>query len=200
MQLSKHQRLFVNQKFEAGEFFGFETRNKYQVLDEQKNLIAFAAEQRKGILGFLLRQYLGHWFKFDVHFFNGNREVFLIANHPFRWFFTRIELRDTQGRFIGAIQKRFSLLTKRFDVENARGMAILEVASPIWKLWTFEFKHQGKPVAKVQKKWSGVFSEMLTDRDNFMVEFTNPSMSEDERHLVMAAAVFIDLLYFEKSQ
>jgi len=198
MKLTDYTQLFVSQKFEAGELFGFETRNKYQILDDKKNPIAFAAEQRKGIFGFLLRQYFGHWYKFDVHFFNANRDLTFIAHHPFRWFFTRIELKDTQGKQIGAIQKRFSLLTKRFDVENDQGLVILEVASPIWKLWTFIFKHQGQDVAAVKKKWSGLLSEAFTDKDNFIVEFTQTSMSEEERLLVLASAVFVDLLYFEK--
>ncbi|MDH4467798.1 MAG: phospholipid scramblase-related protein [Bacteriovoracaceae bacterium] len=197
MKLTDYSQLFVSQKFEAAELFGFETRNKYQIFDDRKNPIAYAAEQRKGIFGFILRQYFGHWYKFDVHFFNESRELIFIAHHPFRWFFTRIELIDTQGIKIGAIQKRFSLLTKRFDVENAVGKVILEVASPIWKFWSFIFKHQGQDVASVKKKWSGILSEAFSDKDNFIVEFNHASMSDAERWLVLASAIFIDLLYFE---
>jgi uncharacterized protein YxjI len=200
MNLANHQRLLVSQKFEMGEMFGFETRNRYSILTENKEPIAYAAEQKKGILGFFLRQTLGHWFKFDVHFFDNSRRLILIATHPFRWYFTRIDLKDADGRPIGAIQKRFALFTKRFDVENAKGMVIFEVASPIWKLWTFPFKSNGKEVAFVRKKWSGLLSEAFTDRDNFMVEFAHPKLSEDERRLVTVSAVFIDLLYFEQKQ
>jgi uncharacterized protein YxjI len=200
MQLKNHKRILVNQRFEAGEMFGFETRNKYQILDENQIPIGFAAEQKKGFLGFILRQTLGHWFKFDVHFFNQARQLFLVAHHPFRWFFTRIELSTPEGKSVGAIEKRFSILTKRFDVENAKGMVIFEVASPIWKLWTFAFKHKGRDLASVNKKWSGLLSEAFTDRDNFMVEFLHADLTDEERQLVMASAVFIDLLYFERKQ
>ncbi|MBY0316921.1 MAG: hypothetical protein K2Q26_15475 [Bdellovibrionales bacterium] len=200
MSLSGLKVILIHQVHEIGEWFGFETRNKYQILDETKTPIGFVAEQQKGILGFLFRQYLGHWRKFDVHFFTADRQLWLIAHHPFRWFFERIEIRDTQGQYIGAIQKRFSILTKRFDVENSRGMTVMEVSSPIWRLWTFTFRHQDKKVAEVQKKWSGIFSEMFTDKDNFLVEFSDPSLSEEERRLVMVSSVFVDLLYFEKKR
>lgn len=200
MSLSGLKVILIHQVHEIGEWFGFETRNKYQILDETKTPIGFVAEQQKGILGFLFRQYLGHWRKFDVHFFTADRQLWLVAHHPFRWFFERIEIRDTQGQNIGAIQKRFSILSKRFDVENARGMTVMEVSSPIWRLWTFTFKHQDKKVAEVQKKWSGVFSEMFTDKDNFLVEFSDPTLSEEERRLVMVSSVFVDLLYFEKKR
>ncbi|MEZ0392849.1 MAG: phospholipid scramblase-related protein [Pseudobdellovibrionaceae bacterium] len=200
VSLSGFQKILVHQVHELGEWLGFETRNKYAIMDENKRQIAFAAEQQKGIFGFLLRQYLGHWRKFDVHFFTPERQVFMVGHHPFRWFFERIELRDGQGKYLGAIQKRFSLLTKRFDVENERGMTIMEVASPIWKIWTFTFKSKGKKIAEVKKKWAGIFAEGFTDKDNFMVEFADPSLSESERKVVMASAVFVDLLYFEKKR
>lgn len=196
--LSKYNKLRVQQVHEIGELLGFETRNKYQVFDENNLLIAYAAEQQKGIWNLIVRQYLGHWRKFDVHFFTPNRTPFMVAHHPFRFFFERIEVRDTQGRILGAIQKRFAFFAKRFDVENERGMVVMEVASPIWKIWSFAFKTRDRVVANVNKKWSGFLSEAFTDKDNFMVDYADPNLNENERKLVMAAAVFIDLMYFEK--
>ena len=104
--------VLVHQVHELGEWLGFETRNKYQILDEKKVPIAYAAEQQKGIFGFLLRQYLGHWRKFDVHFFTADRQVLMVAHHPFRWFIERIEVFDANKKLLGAIQKRFSILSK----------------------------------------------------------------------------------------
>lgn len=195
--LSNLKFVFVHQIHEIGEWFGFETRNKYQIMDENKKPIGYAAEQQKGILGFLFRQYLGHWRRFDVHFFTADRQLLMVGHHPFRWFFERIEISDTQGHRLGAIQKRFSILTKRFDVENEKGMTIMEVSSPIWRLWTFTFMNQGQKIAEVKKKWSGFLAEAFTDKDNFVVEYVDPSMNEKEKLVVMASAVFIDLLYFE---
>lgn len=198
LELASRQRLFINQVREVAEFFGFETRNKYQIVDEQKTVIGFAAEQGKGWLGFLFRQYLGHWRKFDVHFFNQDRSVAFIAHHPFRWIFQRVEVRDGTGRPMGAIQQRFAIFSKRFDVEDARGMTIMEVSSPLLKFWTFSFMQRGRHVATVQKKWSGLFNEFLTDKDVFMVEFQDAMMSPNDRSLVVAASIFVDLIYFEK--
>lgn len=192
--------VLVNQVHELGEWFGFETRNKYQFMNTNQVIIGYAAEQQKGILGFLFRQFLGHWRKFDVHFFTPERQLAIIGHHPFRWYFERIEIRNVTGQNLGAIQKRFSIFSKRFDVENEKGMVIMEVSSPIWKLWTFKFMHQGLQIAQVQKKWSGILLEGLTDKDKFMVEFTSASMTENEKTLVMVSAVFIDLLYFEKKK
>ena len=154
-------------------------------------------------MGFLLRQFLGHWRTFDIHFFdNARREVFLAA-HPFRLYFTRLnvfesERIDGKQRLLGVVEKRFSLLAKRFAVANDRGVVIMEMKSPLWKFWTFPFVSRGRVVACVNKKWSGALSELFTDRDNFQVEFRSRALSNDERRVVLAAAIYVDLTYFEK--
>lgn len=200
LDLSVHQHLYVHQVREVAELFGFETRNKYQISageGVQKIPVAYAAEQGKGVLGFLFRQYLGHWRKFDIHIMNTSRETILIAHHPFRWIFERVEVRDAQGRQLGAIQKRFSIFTKRFDVQNEYGKVIMEVASPLLKFWTFGFMQQGQEVASVKKKWSGLFNEAFTDKDVFQISYQPGRLNSNERLLVMTSSIFIDLLYFE---
>ncbi len=194
--LSHHRSLMVRQIRELVELFGFETRNKYEILDLNKTVVAYAAEQQKGIFGWIMRQYFGHWRKYDVMFFDPARAPYFRAHHPFRWFFHRFEIFNGET-MVGAIQQRFSIFTKRFDIQNRQRMTIMEVSSPIWKLWTFNFVFNGKAIASVKKKWSGLFTEAFTDKDTFMVEFTDESLSEDERKLVLAAAVFIDMKYFE---
>lgn len=191
-------KLFVKQVFEISEIIGFETRNKYRICDETGRDLFYAAEQQKGLFGFLFRQFLGHWRTFEIHFFSMDRKEVLIAVHPFRWFFQKLEVRTPQGKNIGAIERRFSILSKRFEVQNSQGQVTLEVSSPIWRIWSFPFKRQGRELAKVSKKWSGFGSEILTDRDNFLVEYSDPSLNLDDRTLVMVAAVYIDLLFFEK--
>lgn len=197
LTLLSHKRLFVHQIHEMAELFGFETRNKYAILTESGQQVGFAAEQQKGFIGFLLRHFLGHWRSFNIQFFDAQRTPYINAVHPFRFFFQRLEIFDINGRVIGAVQQRFSILSKRFDVQNAQGMTLFEVASPIWRMWTFPFLHDGRAVATVTKKWSGGLTELFTDKDNFLVEFSEDRLTEDERKLVLAAAVFIDLSYFE---
>jgi len=198
LELMNHRQLFIRQVREVAELFGYETRNKYQILDTEMRPVLFAAEQGKGVFGFLVRQYLGHWRTFDVHFMNNERQIVLVGHHPFRWFFQRIEVRDSAGEFLGAIHKRFSVFSKKFDVQNERGMVILQVESPLHKFWTFAFSRQNREVAVIKKKWSGLFSELFTDKDVFLVEYSDPTLSATERTLVLASSIFIDLLYFER--
>ena len=73
----------------------------------------------KGFLGMIFRQILGHWRKFDIHFFGPDRQPYMIAHHPFRFFFQRLEVTTPDGKFLGAVQQRFAIFRKRFDIENA---------------------------------------------------------------------------------
>ncbi len=198
MMLKDHGQVLVHQIFEGFELIGYETRNKYEVLDQKQNRIAFAAEQQKGFLGFLARQFLGHWRKFTVLFFDQERKEFMRATHPFRFFFQHLDIEDVNGKYIGGLEQRFSLLSKKFDILNSKGEVVMEMSSPIWKIWTFPIFHNETEVASIQKKWSGFLSEMFTDKDKFLIDYKASDLSEDERRVILAASVFIDLQYFER--
>ncbi len=200
LDLTGHKAVYVTQRYEAGEFLGFETRNRYRITDGQGLTIGHAAEPRDGAVGFLARQFLGHWRGFDIRFFNVLRQPVMIAHHPFRFYFTRLDLYDNSRNRIGGVEKRFGILSKRMVVEDAQGRVRLEVSSPLWRIWTFQFMAQGRERAKVAKRWSGGFSEVLTDRDDFRVEFTDPTLTNAERLQLLAAAIYIDLTWFERKR
>lgn len=186
----------VVQKRELAELFGFETRNKYSIeVDGSEEL--YAAEQGKGGLAFLARYFLGHFRTFEIHFFDRARQLVLRAVHPFRFFFQRLEVSLPDGRPLGAIQQRFAVFSKRFDVVDADERPLLVVSSPFYRPWTFKFLSKGAEVARVEKRWSGVLREAFTDADRFRVLFQAGDLRPDERALVLAAALFIDIQYFE---
>lgn len=190
-------RLFVRQAYELAEFIGFETRNKYEILNENHDLIGFAAEQQKGIFGFLFRQFLGHWRTFDLYVFNKDRERVLVCKHPFRFFFQRFEVYDHRGVQLAVLQQRFAILRKHFDILEKTGATLYQMISPLIKFWTFPILQRNVQHAVIRKRWSGGLTELMTDKDNFEIEFTNPNLPDEHRKILIAAAIFIDLQYFE---
>jgi hypothetical protein len=198
MELATRNEIVLQQRRELGELIGFETRNKFEILADDGTPIGFAAEQGSGVFALMARSFLGHWRTFEIHVFDVNRQPLLIALHPWRFFFQRLEVRSADGRPLGALQQRFSILSKRFDLEGPDGTVRMTVSSPLWKPWTFPFVRDGREVAFVRKRWSGLMREAFLDADNFKIEFTDPSLSEDDRGLLLAAGLFVDLQYFEK--
>jgi len=195
--IQRASEIHVVQKKELAELFGFESRNKYSIEVDGQQLL-FAAEQGKGGLALLARQFLGHFRSFEIHFFDTARSLVFRAVHPFRFFFQRLEVALADGRPLGAIQQRFAFFSKRFDVLDPSGQTLLRVSSPFYRPWTFAFQRNEAEVARVEKKWSGLLGEAFTDADRFRVLYSAPDLRPDERALVLAAALFIDLQYFER--
>lgn len=188
----------VRQRRELIELLGIETRNKYEISTESGAIVGYAAEQQKGLLGVVLRQFLGHWRSFDLHIFDSNRHSLFVARHPFRIFFQRLELYSHEGRLIGAVQRRWALFHKHFDIEDERGQPLMQVRSPWFRIWTFKFERRGRLAARLEKKWGGFLKEVFTDTDTFRIEWTDTTLSYPERALIVTAGIYIDLLYFER--
>lgn len=195
--VQQSSELMIVQRRELAELFGIETRNKYSI-EVNGAPFAFAAEQGKGGLALLARMFLGHWRTFEIHFFDNARQLVLRAVHPFRFFFQRLEVSAENGRALGAIQQRWAFFSKKFDVTDPTGRMLLSVSSPIWRPWTFKFERDGRELARVEKKWGGLLREAFTDADRFRVVYESQELSLDERNLILAAGLFIDLQYFEK--
>ncbi|MBX3264036.1 MAG: hypothetical protein KIS78_11065 [Labilithrix sp.] len=194
--ISTVEELYVVQRKELAELFGYESRNKYEIRVGGQPWL-YAAEQGKDLLGALMRQLLGHARTFEIHVFDMARTPVLRIVHPFRFWLQRLEVFGASGERIGEIRQRLSLFKKRFDVLDASGRVLLEVASPFWKPWTFTFQEGGQDRAVVQKKWSGLGRELFTDADTFRVGF-HAGLSTPAKILVLAAALFVDLQYFER--
>ena len=82
--ISESRLLHVQQVWETMELLGFETRNKYRILDEEKRSVGFAAEESRGISGALGRHFLGHWRTFKVPIFDNNHEIVYTLAFPFK--------------------------------------------------------------------------------------------------------------------
>lgn len=186
----------VVQKKELAELFGFETRNKYAI-EVNGVALAYAAEQGKGLLEVFARFFLGHWRRFEIHVFDSARELLFRAVHPFRFFFQELEVVTPEGQVVGSLVQRFAVFSKRFDVLGAEGQLLLTVNSPLWRPWTFAFERHGSEVARIEKKWSGTLREIFTDADRFRILFSSPELSTAERLLILGAALFVDIQYFE---
>lgn len=197
--LASARSVVVRQKKELAELLGFETRNKYEIAGDRGEAIGYCAEQQKGIMGFLARQLLGHWRTYELQFFELDRGVALRAFHPFRWFFQCLEVSDGQGALLGRLQQGFAIFTKTFDVLDPTGHLVFEMRSGFLSFWTFPVTRPGSPrvVAVIRKQWGGVLKELFTDADTFQLEFSDPGLTPAERQLLLAAAVFVDLQYFE---
>ena len=188
----------VRQRKELLELIGIETRNKYEVLSDDQQQIGFIAERGKSIGAALSRYIFGHWRSFEFLIFDADRQRIGTARHPFRWFFQKLDVRNNDGILLGTLKQNLSILWKNFSLKDGHGRIVARVSSPPWSFWTFVFKDQsGTEMARIEKKWSGLGRELFTDADTFKVTFTQTSIPNDLRNVLVASAVLIDLQFFE---
>ena len=198
--LGDRERLIVRQKKEWGEILvGFESKNRFELTDDQGEAVGLAAEEGGGFGAMLGRQFFGACRRATIHLYDPAGNEVGRGEKPFRWFFQRMEVFDGDER-IGAIERKFTWLSKRLVVENASGQEIMEIRGPMLLLGrgTFTLHFQDQEVGKISKRFGGVLRELFTDADTFGVEW-QPHVPAEVRKILLIATFLIDFTYFENN-
>lgn len=197
-QFERIERLGVRQRVEMAEVaLGIERRNRYTIEDSRNGVRLTSQELSGGLLGILLRQFLKGARPFRMEVRDENERLLLRFRRPFRFFFYRLEVSDPDGRLLGVVRRRFTLIRRRYTIENAGGMELAELFGPFFKPWTFEIRVRGEQRGLIRKQWSGLTKEVLTQADNFQVEF-HPTLDQRLRPLCLGATFLIDYAHFER--
>ncbi len=192
-RLQQADTLRVQQKKEWGEILtGFETKNKYAVMDASGQPLYWAAEESS----FLVRMFLKTLRPFTIHILSSQGHPVLKLKRPFRLYFHEIQVEDSSGRRLGTITREFSILTRRFTVSDFRGTEIYRIFGPIFHPWTFRILHNNRELGTITKQWSGIGKELFTDADNFKVTFP-PGIDVHQKSVLLGALFLIDILHFE---
>lgn len=190
--------LQVRQQREWGEaLLGWETRNRYEVIDADGRFLLYAGETGQGLGAALLRNFLPIR-PVEIEFMTSGGTLALRLARVFTLFFTRVEVTAWDGRPLGYIQQRFGLIKRHFELCTPAGGVMARLEGPIWKPWTFHVHVHDEEVATIRKRWSGFVSEGFTDADNFGVEFHAGLKDGRLRQMVLAATLMVDLCYFEE--
>ncbi len=199
-RFSDLNRLTVKQRrswFEA--LTGFEQPNTYTVIGNGLGAAFVVSEQTSGLGETLMRLFLGPWRPFTSFVEDTRRGTIAMKLYrPFRWFLPELEVRDADNNLLARIVRRWTWFTTRYEIFDAAGAQLGEIHGPFFRPWTFEVMVGGSRVALVQKKWSGLIKEALTDADNFEVTF-DASAAPKWKPLALACAVMIDVAHFERS-
>jgi len=195
-QLQALDSLAVKQIKEMGEILtGFETRNRYSVINSDGSELYFAEEVGGS---FLTRTFLKAARPFTMTLSDSGKKTVLTLKRPFRWFFYELSVYSSEGTLLGTIKRQFDLLRRVYSIMDVQGQEIFQLFGPILHPWTFRIMKQGEELGKITKKWSGLLKESFTDADNFGVIF--PAGIEVSQKAVLLGAVFlIDFAHFENT-
>jgi uncharacterized protein YxjI len=100
---------------------------------------------------------------------------------------------------MGAVQRKFSILNREFELLNADGQVVLRIVSPLFHIWTFRLLFGDREVGAIRKQWSGMLREAFTDADVFGIEYDAAADLDTFRNLLLAATFLIDFTCFENN-
>jgi uncharacterized protein YxjI len=189
--------LIIRQQKEWGEILtGFETKNKYAVLDHRGNPLFEAEEEGGSMATILTRFFLTALRPFTMHLFSKEGTGLFKLKRPFRFYFHELDISRSNGAPLGKIKRRFSILRRIYSVLDRNDNEIFQLFGPILHPWTFQIKKGSQQIGKITKKWSGLLKEAISDADNFGITF--PKGIELSQKAILLGAVFlIDFVHFE---
>lgn len=193
-KLQNLDTIIVQQKKEWGEIItGFETKNKYTIVDSSGNQLYWAAEESS----FLSRCFLKKLRSFTIRILSSTGNNVLKLNKPFRFYFHEINIMDSSGKQLGIIKRNFSLFSINFLIKDSSGREIYKINGPFLHPWTFRILKDNQEVGKILKKWSGAGKELFTDADNFNIIFP-ANIDITQKGILLGALFLIDMIFFEK--
>lgn len=195
--VTESPQIVLKQRREAIELLGVEMRNTYDILLKDGQSIGSTTEVKSSFFAMLVRQLFRHWRTFSLSIVDAQGQEVIKLHHPFRFYFQRLEVTTPDGRTVGIMEKQFSILRRVFSITTDPLSLPIMMSSKMLSLWAFPFTRGGREVASISKQWGGALKEMFLDADTFGVQIIDPSLTADERILLLAAAIFIDINYFE---
>ncbi|XP_064455642.1 phospholipid scramblase 1-like [Ornithodoros turicata] len=206
--LAMVDQVLIKQKVELLEAFtGFETANKYTILNSMGQKIYYAAEDSDCCT----RNCCGPIRPFDMNIVDNNKMEVIHINRPLRCTsclcpccLQEIEVTSPPGTPIGYVVQDWSILYPNFSIQNAARETVLKIDGPCCR-WNccgdVSFRilsRDGKVcVGKISKQWSGLVKEIFTDADNFGISFPI-DLDVSMKAVMIAAAFLIDFMFFEK--
>ncbi|KAL7062297.1 hypothetical protein AAHC03_01321 [Spirometra sp. Aus1] len=212
-------KLVVKQKKEMLEIFtGFETANKYVVLNAFGQQVFYAMESSS----VMARLFLGPSREFEMKLVDYSGTEVLNVYRPFKCCaqcclccpcnascLDEIEVKCPTSGTLGYIRQQRNGCQTLYCVQDVSDTTLLQILGPSlccnvscvgndlsYQVLTADGNHT---IGIISKKWTGFLQEYLTDADTYAVTFP-VDLQVTAKALLMAAAFLIDFMFFENNQ
>ncbi len=190
-----HQNLFL-----IKEHVGmFKSANNFDVFDPETGEELLHC--REPNLGFLTRMFRFTDYKrmtpFDVHVTTTSGEPVLHITRGVSFFLSKVDVLDEDRDRVGGFKQKLFSIGGAFSVLGENDQPLCQLRGK-WTSWDFKFEHEGRQLARVTKKWTGLGRELFTSADNYILEISDDIPPENPIRLLIMAAVFcIDMVLKE---
>jgi uncharacterized protein YxjI len=173
--------------------------NSYNVADSKGVKIGLLHEEIPGFFKKLLKfspvkTLLG----FTIRFYDDEDKLILILQRPFTFFLSKINILSSDGNRLGYFKQKFKLWSGKFDVFDDSDKFIASIKGD-WRDWNFKIIDDKKnKIGEINKKWAGLVKEIFTTDDTYLIK-VNENLPSDEKILIVASAIVIDMVLKEYS-
>lgn len=190
---------------------GWQTRNRYVVLDPLGQTIAYIAERDGGFLGTLSRQFLGPRRSLTIDVFNLEGQVIAQIKRPWFWFLSELTAYSPMNSVLGAVNHRFTFFKPRYELRDSTGRTFSYLESSVFggetlvdslagnRKFTAVSPTGSTTGGSITRVWKGLLNRSLTSEDCYQVEFS-PEWTSEQKLLVLGAAISIDLDFYENEK
>jgi len=113
-------------------------------------------EQGSGFGAFMKRLFLQAYRPFTSHVEDLTQNRPMLAAAPVPVHLPPVEVRDSQGNLLGAIQRKWTWFRRKYIVEDRTGRG-RDAVRAVLRPWTFQSACRvEQEVGLIQKKWSGL--------------------------------------------
>lgn len=134
---------------------------------------------------------------FDVQLRKPDGTPFVRIQRGISIFLSKVIVTDEHNQLIGTFQQKLFSISGKFDVLDNNDRPVCRLQGKLLG-WNFNFSQNGKELAHVTKKWSGIGKELFTSADNYVLEISDLVSKDDPvRKLIIAAVMCIDMVLKE---
>jgi len=167
---------------------GWPVAREFDIVDSVGRQRGSAAQQAGVISAFGLRVAV---------FSYPSQQLALTLSRQGLWFFSEMIVENERGQRIGSVQRKFSIIRRRYDLRDAAGRTFATIAGSLTKRWSFPiFDGAAQQHGEISKKWAGMGQEFV-EAQRFKIDFMNHRWPLAQRAVILAAAVTIDFDAFE---
>lgn len=204
-------QLLVKQQVDMLEAFtGWESSNKYKILNNQGQQVYFAFEESD----VCMRQCCESDRGFVLHIVdNLNQEVIKVTREfkccagccwcaSSNYCAFRVDIEAPVGVHVGSIRQECSALKPLYTIRNPDEEVVFNIEGPLCVfdcLGGQDFNitsTRGEEVGRITKEFSGLVKELFTNADNFGVVFPQ-DLDVKMKACIIGAVFLIDFMYFE---
>jgi len=184
-------------------FLGFEQASKFVMQDVNGNQIGYVAEEDGGFGKAIQRQLLRTHRPFTATILDKDGEIVLRIQRAFSIINSVIKIEDPNGEVIGEVHQVWHPWRRKYNLFIDK-MQFAKVDSG-FLAWDFDvLDEQYSLVGNVSRNFGGFAREIFTDTGTYVLRMdgveggASRPLSLDERAVVLALAVTIDVDYFSR--